>query len=126
VGCAAPFGRVKTVPAMFPLFGKTRFVVFPCAASATPENPQLTPRVCAERLRRLDDPRLDDHLFRRAVEVLEELQDRRHVVLDLPDDQGVRALVDDHVAARGHDALQRSRRLADVGVGEALDDGLRR
>ena len=89
------------------LFGKIRFVVLPCATSATPLKPQLMPRLRPRRLRRLDDPRLDHDLRGRGVEVVDQLEDRRQVRRDLPDDQGVGARVDDDVAAPRHDALQR-------------------
>src|SRR5437773_1229080 len=76
----------------------------------------------AERLRGLDDPRLDHDLRCRRVQVVDQLQYGRQESRDLADDEGVRPRVDHDVAATRHDALQNRNDLGGARVRQLLDD----
>src|SRR5260370_3105982 len=79
---------------------------------------QLSADVLREGTRRGNHARFDFHLLRLAVQIADQVIDVRNDRGNVANDQLVRAVIEQNIAARAEELLQRPRRRSSPGIAE--------
>ena len=93
-----------------------------CAVAIAPAEAELRSDVARERPRRRHHPRLDLHFLRLAVQLGQQAVNDGNHFRNIVDDNGVGALIRNHVATRREELLHRQHHVFGVGIAQEARD----